>query len=71
MLPVHPPTLTFTFFPFWCADATRRFNKSGSSSEPSHPSVKSDSGTANAKSTQSYRPKSTFSGGKVADAQSG
>jgi hypothetical protein len=37
----------------------------GASSAPSQPRLRSCSGTANAKSTQSYRAKSTFSGGNA------
>ena len=71
LLPVQPPTLSFTRFPFPCADATSRRNTSGALSDPSHPSEKSSFGTANAKSIQSKRAKSTFSGGNASAVQSG
>lgn len=71
VLPVHPPTLSFTFFPRWCAAATRRCTSAASPLDPSQPRLKSACGTANAKSIQSNRVKSTFSGGNAAAVQSG
>ena len=71
LLPLQPPMLTLTLVPLACAADTNRLSISGDEEGSSKANLNFWSGITKAKSIQSKRVMSMFSGGRVAETQSG